>query len=165
MRAKVIYAAPPKLESGGGGLVSSAHDYMRFCRMMLGGGTLDGVQILSPKSVQLFSLNLCPAARRSLTSHFRHRPVSEGWYHGIGFSLGCGVNVDVAATRVPGTLGEFFWGGAAATAFWIDPREDLAVVFMTQVHGLATSPRHAPRHAHAGLFGDDGIEPRLRRAA
>ena len=54
---------------------------------------------------------------------------------GIGFSLGCGVNINVARTRLPGTLGEYFWGGAAATAFWIDPREDLAVVFMTQVIG------------------------------
>src|SRR5258706_15962150 len=57
---KSTYAAPPKLESGGGGLVSTAHDYMRFCRMMLGGGTLDGVQIPSPMTVKMFSLNLLP---------------------------------------------------------------------------------------------------------
>ena len=60
---------------------------------------------------------------------------SESSYDGVGFSIGCGVNVDVARTRLPGTLGEFFWGGAASTAFWIDPTEDLAVVFMTQVMG------------------------------
>jgi CubicO group peptidase (beta-lactamase class C family) len=57
------YAAPPGLESGGGGMVSTAHDYMRFCRMMLHGGTLDGVQILSPKTVALFSLNHLPCPR------------------------------------------------------------------------------------------------------
>ena len=60
---------------------------------------------------------------------------SESGYSGIGFSIGCGVNIDVAKTRLPGTLGEYFWGGAASTAFWIDPKEQLAVVFMTQVMG------------------------------
>jgi CubicO group peptidase (beta-lactamase class C family) len=60
---------------------------------------------------------------------------SEAGYSGIGFSIGCGVNTNVAKTRLPGTLGEYFWGGAAATAFWIDPKEELAVVFMTQVMG------------------------------
>ena len=128
------YAAPPRLESGGGGLVSTAQDYLRFCRMMLNGGTLDGVQILSPKTVALFSLNYLPEGREiadmALPGMF-----SESGYAGVGFSLGCGVNVDVAKTRLPGSLGEYFWGGAAATAFWIDPREELTVVFMTQVIG------------------------------
>ena len=128
------YATPPLLESGGGGLVSTAHDYLRFCRMMLNRGTLDGVQILSPKTVALFSLNYLPDGREiadmSLPGMF-----SESSYAGIGFSLGCGVNVDVAKTRLPGSLGEYFWGGAAATAFWIDPKEELTVVFMTQVIG------------------------------
>src|SRR6185312_15863907 len=128
------YAEPPKLESGGGGLVSTANDYLRFCRMMLNGGTLDGVQILSPKTVALFSLNYLPAGREvadmALPGMF-----SETSYAGVGFSLGCGVNVDVARTRLPGSLGEYFWGGAASTAFWIDPAEDLTVVFMTQVLG------------------------------
>ena len=131
------YATPPMLESGGGGLVSTAHDYLRFCRMMLNGGTLDGVQILSPKTVALFSLNYLPEGREiadmSLPGMF-----SEFGYAGVGFSLGCGVNVDVAKTRVPGSLGEYFWGGAAATAFWIDPKEELTVVFMTQVIGSPT---------------------------
>jgi CubicO group peptidase (beta-lactamase class C family) len=128
------YAKPPVLESGGGGLVSTAHDYLRFCRMMLNGGTLDGVQILSPKTVALFSLNYLPDAREiadmALPGMF-----SESGYAGVGFSLGCGVNVNVAKTRLPGSLGEYFWGGAAATAFWIDPKEELTVVFMTQVIG------------------------------
>lgn len=128
------YAAPPLLESGGGGLVSTGHDYLRFCRMMLHGGTLDGVQILSPKTVALFSLNYLPDGREvaemSLPGMF-----SETSYAGVGFSLGCGVNIDVAKTRLPGSPGEYFWGGAAATAFWIDPAEELTVVFMTQVIG------------------------------
>jgi CubicO group peptidase (beta-lactamase class C family) len=128
------YAAPPKLESGGGGLVSTAHDYMRFCRMMLQGGALDGVQILSPKTVALFSLNHLPD-NKELAQMAPPGMFSEAGYAGIGFSIGCGVNINVARTRLPGTLGEYFWGGAASTAFWIDPKEDLTVVFMTQVIG------------------------------
>jgi CubicO group peptidase (beta-lactamase class C family) len=128
------YAKPPRLESGGGGLVSTAQDYLRFCRMMLNGGTLDGAQILSPKTVALFSLNYLPDGREiadmALPGMF-----SESGYAGVGFSIGCGVNVNVAKTRLPGSPGEYFWGGAAATAFWIDPKEELTVVFMTQVIG------------------------------
>lgn len=131
---KSTYSAPPSLESGGGGLVSTAHDYMRFCRMMLAGGTLDGVQILSPKTVALFSLNHL-VGNQELGQMATPGMFSEAGYSGIGFSIGCGVNINVARTRLPGTLGEYFWGGAASTAFWIDPKEDLAVVFMTQVMG------------------------------
>ncbi len=131
---KSTYAQPPSLESGGGGLVSTIHDYMRFCQMMVHGGTLDGVQILSPKTVALFSLNHL-AGGQELTDMSPPGLFSEAGYAGIGFSIGCGVNVNVAKTRLPGTLGEYFWGGAASTAFWIDPAEELAVVFMTQVIG------------------------------
>jgi CubicO group peptidase (beta-lactamase class C family) len=128
------YAAPPSLESGGGGLLSTAHDYMRFCRMMVHGGALDGVQILSPKTVAMFSLNYLPE-NRELADMAPPGLFSEAGYSGVGFSIGCGVNINVARTRMPGTLGEYFWGGAASTAFWIDPKEELAVVFMTQVIG------------------------------
>jgi CubicO group peptidase (beta-lactamase class C family) len=129
-----MLATPPGLESGGGGLLSTAHDYMQFCRMMLHGGTLDGAQILSPKTVAMFSLNYLPD-NRELADMAPPGLFSEAGYSGVGFSLGCGVNIDVARTRLPGTLGEYFWGGAASTAFWIDPKEELAVVFMTQVMG------------------------------
>jgi CubicO group peptidase (beta-lactamase class C family) len=128
------FAVPPLLESGGGGLVSTTRDYMRFCAMMLNGGMLDGVQILSPKTVALFSLNHLPGGAE-LTDLAPPGVYSEAAYAGRGFSLGCAVNVDVAKTRLPGTLGEYFWGGAASTGFWIDPVEDLAVVVMTQVIG------------------------------
>ena len=132
---KSTYAEPPKLESGGGGLVSTAHDYMRFCRMMLGGGTLDGVQILSPKTVAMFSMNLLPGDKQLVDMVPGEGLFSEAGYRGVGFSIGCGVTLSPAKTLTPGTPGEFFWGGAASTAFWIDPKEDLAVVFMTQVIG------------------------------
>ena len=131
---KSPFGAPPTLEAGGGGLVSTAHDYMRFCRMMLNGGSLDGVQILSPKTVELFSLNHLEG-NQELAAMAPPGAFSESGYSGIGFSIGCGVNIDVARTKLPGSLGEYFWGGAASTAFWIDPKEDLTVVFMTQVMG------------------------------
>ena len=129
------YAQPPKLESGGGGLVSTTADYMTFCRMMLGRGTLNGVQILSPKTVDIFSTNLLPGHQLMTDMVPGVGLFTEAGYGGQGFSIGCGVNVDPAATRIPGTAGEFFWGGAASTAFWIDPVERLATVFMTQVMG------------------------------
>jgi CubicO group peptidase (beta-lactamase class C family) len=132
---KSAFAEPPKLESGGGGLMSTAHDYMRFCRMMLNGGELDGVRILSPKTVEMFSLNLLPGGKLMSDMVASEGMFSEAGYAGVGFSIGCGVTVDVARTHVPGSAGEYFWGGAAATAFWIDPTEDMAVVFMTQVMG------------------------------
>ncbi len=131
------YAIPPKLESGGGGLVSTAHDYLRFCRMMLNGGTLDGVQILSPKTVALFSLNYLPQGREiadmSLPGMF-----SESGYAGIGFSLGCGVNVDVAKTRCPARLANISGAALRRPHFGSIPKEELTVVFMTQVIGSPT---------------------------
>jgi CubicO group peptidase (beta-lactamase class C family) len=102
--------------------------------MLLNRGTLDGAQILSPKTVALFSLNHLEGGR-DLAAMARPGMFSEAGYQGVGFSLGCGVTIDVARTRLPGTVGEFFWGGAASTAFWVDPKEDLAVVAMTQVLG------------------------------
>ncbi len=132
---KSPFAEPPKLESGGGGLVSTAHDYMRFCRMMLGKGTLDGVQILSPKTVAMFSMNFLPNGQYMSDMLASDGLFSETGYGGVGFSLGCSVMLNPALAKMPGTQGEFAWGGAASTAFWIDPKEDLAVVFMTQVMG------------------------------
>ncbi|HSC19043.1 MAG TPA: serine hydrolase domain-containing protein [Rhizomicrobium sp.] len=129
------FAEQPRLESGGGGLVSTAADYMRFCRMMLNGGELDGARLLSPKTVEMFSLNLLPGGRMMSEMVPGEGMFSETSYAGVGFSVGCGVTCDLSKTHIPGSVGEYFWGGAAATAFWIDPREDLAVVFMTQVMG------------------------------
>jgi CubicO group peptidase (beta-lactamase class C family) len=131
-RESIYYAKPPRLELGGTGLVSTAQDYLRFCRMMLNGGTLDGVQILSPKTVALFSLNYLPDGRE-LADMTLPGLFSGSTYAGVGFSLGGAVTVDIAKTRLPGSLGQYFWGGATGSAFWIDPKEELAVVFMTQV--------------------------------
>jgi CubicO group peptidase (beta-lactamase class C family) len=136
--ARSIYLQPPSLFSGGGGLVTSATDYLRFCRMLLGGGILDGVQILSPKTIALMTLNHLPdgkdlpALSRSL--------FSEVTFNGVGFGLGFAITLDTARTMLPGSIGDFSWGGAASTYFWIDPREDMIVIFMTQLLPSTTYP-------------------------
>ncbi|HYL58584.1 MAG TPA: serine hydrolase domain-containing protein [Candidatus Acidoferrales bacterium] len=125
------YLQPPSLCSGGGGLVSTAPDYLRFCRMLLNGGSLDGVQILSPKTIELMTKNHLPddqdlpALSRSL--------FSEVTYHGVGFGLGFAVTLDTRHTMLPGSVGDYSWGGAASTYFWIDPKEDLIAILMTQL--------------------------------
>jgi len=129
--AKSPYLQAPTMVSGGGGAVSTAADYLRFCRMLLNGGTLDGIQILSPKTIALMTLNHLPdnkdlpALSRSL--------FSEVTYSGVGFGLGFAVTLDTAKTMLPGSIGDYFWGGAASTYFWIDPREELITIFMTQL--------------------------------
>tara|TARA_B100001245_G_scaffold71803_1_gene50858 strand:- start:5351 stop:6553 length:1203 start_codon:yes stop_codon:yes gene_type:complete len=121
----------PSFLSGGGGLVSTAEDYLAFCRMILGGGELNGNRILSRKTIDLMSAN-------HLTGGVDLAEVASGrWsetsYQGMGFGLGFSVVKDPSMTLVPGSVGELAWGGMANTAFWIDPLEDMAVVFMTQL--------------------------------
>jgi len=144
--SKAVTAGPPKLQddpekspyltptdfpSGGGGLAGTMADYMRFARMLLNGGELDGVRLLSPKTLQLMTANHLPGGK-DLTQMSKSL-FSEATYAGVGFGLGFGVTVDPAATMIPGSKGDFFWGGAASTFFWVDPVEDLTVVFMTQL--------------------------------
>jgi CubicO group peptidase (beta-lactamase class C family) len=125
------YLAPPTFPSGGGGLVSTAADYLRFCRMILGGGALDGRRYLSPKTLHLMAANHLPGGADLKT--LSRSMFSEAAYAGIGFGLGFATTTDPAATLIPGGAGDLFWGGAASTYFWIDPAEDLAVVFMAQL--------------------------------
>jgi len=122
----------PKLESGGGGLVGTADDYLRFCRMLLNQGELDGVRLLSPKTVQLMTSNHLPAGKEIGELSPVSDAFNESGYRGIGFGLGVAVTLDPARVGIPGTAGEFTWGGMASTTFFVDPREDMAVVFMTQ---------------------------------
>jgi len=131
--ARSTYFAPPKLESGGGGLVGTAEDYLRFCRMLLAGGELDGERILSPKTVQLMTRNHLPHGRDMTEMMPATATFNEAGYSGVGFGLGVSVMNDPVRAGLPGTVGEFSWGGAASTYFFVDPKEDLAVVFMTQV--------------------------------
>ncbi|MFN3514403.1 MAG: serine hydrolase domain-containing protein [Phenylobacterium sp.] len=124
------YLAPPGLVSGGGGLVSTAADYMKFCQMLLGRGALGDHRLIAPKTLDLMTANHLPDGK-DLTQLSRSL-FSEATNAGVGFGLGFAVVTDPAKTLVPCSQGEFYWGGAASTAFWIDPVEDLAVVFMTQ---------------------------------
>jgi CubicO group peptidase (beta-lactamase class C family) len=123
----------PKLESGGGGLVGTAADYLRFCRMLLNKGELDGVRLLSPKTVALMTANHLPDGKEIGDLSPATDTFNESGYRGIGFGLCVAVTLDPVKTGIPGTAGEFAWGGMASTAFFVDPKEDMAVVFMTQV--------------------------------
>ncbi len=125
------YLEPPQFLSGGGGLVSTAHDYLRFCEMLRRGGQLDETQILSRKTVELMTRNHLPEDM-DLTQ-MAQGTFSETPYEGVGFGLGFSVNLGPARTGTVGSAGEFAWGGAASTAFWIDPVEDLVVIFLTQL--------------------------------
>jgi CubicO group peptidase (beta-lactamase class C family) len=129
--AKSPYLQPPSLVSGGGGAVSTASDYLRFCRMLLNGGTLDGVQILSPKTIQLMTLNHLPDGK-DMPSLSRSL-FTEVSFKGVGFGLGFAVTLDTTKAMLPGSIGDYSWGGAASTYFWIDPREELITIFMTQL--------------------------------
>jgi CubicO group peptidase (beta-lactamase class C family) len=128
------FREPATAPSGGGGLVSTAADYMRFCEAMRCGGVLgsgpDAVRLLGPKTVRLMRSNHLPGGRD--LADLSVSMFSEASYQGVGFGLGFAMTTDVAKTGIAGSLGEYWWGGAASTAFWIDPVEDLSVVFLTQ---------------------------------
>lgn len=116
---------------GGSGLVSTAADYFRFAEMLRRGGELDGARLLGPRTLRYMVTNHLPGgadlAALALGSF------SETRYEGVGFGLGFSVTIDPVRAQTPSSVGEFGWGGMASTAFWVDPVEDLAVVFMTQL--------------------------------
>ena len=122
---------PPDCLSGGGGLLSTAADYLRFCHMVLGGGELDGARLLGPRTLRFMGRNHLPGGA-DLESCGREL-FAETTFTGVGFGLGWAVTLDPVANKVPSSAGELHWGGAASTAFWIDPAERLAVVLMTQL--------------------------------
>jgi CubicO group peptidase (beta-lactamase class C family) len=125
------FLSPPSLISGGGGLCSTAADYLTFCRALLGGGELGGVRLLGPRTLALMTTNHLPGGR-DLPAMSRSL-FSEATFNGVGFGLGFAITIDPAQTLVPGSAGEYSWGGAATTSFWIDPAEELICIFMTQV--------------------------------
>jgi len=119
------FEVPTSYFSGGGGLVSTAADYYRFCQMLLNGGELDGRRLLGRKTVEWMTADHLGEVE------FPGQP-------GYGFGLGFAVRTDVGLAAVPGSLGEFNWGGAYGTTFWVDPVEDFIGIFMIQL-------RPAPR--------------------
>jgi CubicO group peptidase (beta-lactamase class C family) len=133
---KSVFGTSGRICGGGGGMVSTAGDYMRFCRMMLNKGELDGVRLLGRKTVELMTSN---HLRGDMAAMGQPR-FSESSYHGIGFGLGFSVMLDPAKAQILGSPGEYAWGGAASTAFWIDPAEDMAVIMLTQLIPSSTYP-------------------------
>ncbi len=120
------------LFSGGGGLVSSTMDYMRFCEMLRNGGSYNGTRLLSPKTIEYMTLNHLPAAIAASGSGETPTLGALG-SSGVGFGLGFSVVTDPAATGTISSQGEYAWGGAAGTIFWIDPEEELVSIAMIQL--------------------------------
>ena len=116
---------PPAFLSGGGGLVSTLGDYLRFCQMLLYGGVLDGNRLLGPKTVELMRANHLPPGLVPIA-------IGDDVEAGYGFGLGVSVLVDLPATSTPGSVGNYSWSGAASTQFWIDPAEEMLGIFMSQ---------------------------------
>ena len=132
------YHQRPTFLSGGGGMVATVDDYGRFAQMLLNRGELDGHRILGRKTVEYMATNHMPG---NVDLAAMGQPVfSETSYHGIGFGLGFSVVLDPAAAGVLDSPGEFAWGGAASTYFWVDPLEDMTVVFLTQLLPSSTHP-------------------------
>jgi CubicO group peptidase (beta-lactamase class C family) len=127
---------PTKLFSGGGGLVSTAADYLRFCQMLLNGGELDGVRILSRATVRLMTTNSLPPDIRF--AGFASGIV--GPQGGSTWGLGFAIRSDAAWSMVPGSVGSFTWMGASGTFFWVDPAEQLVAVQLIQVAPGGSGP-------------------------
>jgi CubicO group peptidase (beta-lactamase class C family) len=131
--------------SGASDLVSTTADYVRFGQMLVNRGQLDGQRIIGRKTLELMTANHLPDDAdlgRLATGGF-----GEAEFPGVGFGLGFAVGRGPGATGSAGSAGEFYWGGAASTAFWVDPVEDLTVVFMTQLLPSATYPFRAQLRA------------------
>jgi CubicO group peptidase (beta-lactamase class C family) len=128
----------PAADGGGGGLVSTKADYMRFAEMLRRGGEFGGQRLLSSRTVAFMASNHLPG-HSDLTAV--GRPLfAETAYDGVGFGLGVSVTIDPVANKTPGSVGDFGWGGAASTWFMVDPVEDLSVLFMTQLMPSSTHP-------------------------
>ena len=135
--------SPPALLGGGGGLLSTAADYDRFTQMLLDrpdspAGELDGVRLLGSRTVRYMGRNHLPGNQDLKT--FGRPLYAETPFLGVGFGLGFAVTIDAAAGKIISSEGELTWGGAASTAFWIDPSEELTVSFFTQLLPSSTYP-------------------------
>ena len=133
---------PRSYLSGAGGLVSTTHDYVAFCQMLANGGQLDGRRVLGRKTLELMTVNHLPGG--ATLQDMAIGGFGEANFEGVGFGLGFAVGLGPAATAMAGSAGEFYWGGAASTAFWVDPAEDLFVVFMTQLFPSGGLPVPGP---------------------
>lgn len=131
-------AEPGRFDSGGGGLCGTIADYHRFTHMLVNGGELDGARIVSPKTLRMMRTNHLP--NNADLTEMSSSLFSESNNAGTGFGLGFAMVIDPAKTLMPSSLGEFYWGGAYSTAFFVDPLEGVTMVFMTQVYPSSTYP-------------------------
>lgn len=129
---------PPAAWLGGGGLMSTAPDYLRFAEMLRRGGELDGARLLAPSTVRYMASNHLPG--NVDLSEFGRPLFAETTYDGVGFGLGMSVTIDPIKAKIPGSIGEFGWGGAASTTFSVDPVQDTSVLLMTQLLPSSTHP-------------------------
>ncbi|MFV0259109.1 MAG: serine hydrolase domain-containing protein [Acidimicrobiales bacterium] len=135
------FRKPPVFQSGGGGLVSTIADYHRFTQMLLQGGALEGNRVLGPKTIRYATQNHLPGGKD--LADMGQAVFSETNYDGVGFGLGFSVVLDPSEAQVIASPGEFAWGGAASTLFWIDPAEELAVIGLTQLMPSSAYPIRA----------------------
>ena len=132
------YLSPPVFLSGGGGLVGTVDDYQRFVDMLLNGGVLDGRRIIGRKTLEYMTINHLPEGKT--LNELGQSLFSEAVMEGMGFGLGFSTLVDPARNGAVSSGGEFAWGGAASTAFWVDPAEEITCVFMTQLMPSSSYP-------------------------
>jgi CubicO group peptidase (beta-lactamase class C family) len=126
-------AARPNWISGGGGLLSTAGDYLRFAQMLLNGGELDGTRLLSPTTVTLMTCDhLTPETRRSPSTRVLFGALAPTPELGLGFGLGFAVRTHAGRNPLPGSVGDFSWSGVSGTYFWIDPQQQLIAILMMQ---------------------------------
>jgi CubicO group peptidase (beta-lactamase class C family) len=139
------YLRPRSYLSGAGGLVSTTSDYVAFCTMLLNGGHLDGRRVLGRKTLELMTSNHLPGG--ATLADLAIGGFGEAGFEGVGFGLGFAVGQGPVATAMAGSAGDFYWGGLASTAFWVDPSEDLFAVFMTQLVPSVAHPFRAQLRA------------------
>ena len=132
------YTTPRTYFSGAGGLVTTATDYMRFSRMLANGGELEGERVIGPRTIEFMASNHLPTGGDLAT--MGQPQFGETAMEGIGFGLGFAVLMNPTKAQLLGTPGEYYWGGAASTAFFVSPAEDLAVVFLTQLRPSSSYP-------------------------
>lgn len=149
---------PGPRHSGGGGAVSTAADYLRFCQMLLNGGELNGVRLLAPKTIaHMTADHLPPDITYNSTTRARFGALAPVPEMGYGFGLGFAVRTAPGRSPVPGSVGEYFWGGVNGTYFWVDPQEQMIVVLMLAAPDQRLHYRYLSRQlVYAALTGARG---------
>jgi CubicO group peptidase (beta-lactamase class C family) len=144
MRYDVLGASAlrkPTMLSGGGGLISTGTDYFRFCQLLLGKGAVDGVRLVAPRTLELMTRNHLPGGAD--LAQVNSGGFAETIFDGIGFGLGFAVTMDPTPGKGASSVGEYYWGGLASTAFWVDPLTGVTAVFLTQLLPSSTYPIRA----------------------